>query len=211
MCREPIEFVKVGELELALSKSVYRPSHDTFLLATAVTEIARSTPRSICPPLIEIGTGTGYVALNALKYMPYYTILTDISPCAVVASWLSAKRNSLDWCIDVVQCESASCLRSSIAELVFFNPPYLPEEKVHDFYDLALCGGSNGIEVWQSFYDDALRVCRKPCFVVFVFSSLQNLESMFSHVLDTCSSIEILDCQYFFFESVCTAIARCDQ
>ena len=193
--------MSINGLEIALTRSVYTPSHDTTILVNIVYEILSKHRGSFPSILVEIGCGTGYVALAILSRLGYslYTILIDLSPCATLCTWINLKRYSADCYADVVQCDSASCLRSAVSEFIFFNPPYIPEEDIHDLSDLAVCGGLNGIEVWHLFYDNAIRICKRPCYILFVFSSLQKLEAIFKTVLNTCNSLEVYDCYYFFF------------
>lgn len=204
--------MSINEFEIALTRSVYTPSHDTAILVD-ITYETLSKHRELSPLiLVEIGSGTGYVSLAILSKLRHslYTILIDLSPCATLCTWINLKRYSVDCCADVVQCDSASCLRSSASRFISFNPPYIPEEDIRDLSDLAVCGGQNGTEVWRLFYDNAIRVCKRPCYILFVFSSLQKLETIFRTILNTCNSLEVHDCYYFFFESICGAVARCE-
>jgi len=204
--------MSINGFEIALTRSVYTPSHDTAILVDITYEMLSKHRELSSSTLVELGSGTGYVTLSILlKLRPYlYTILIDLSPCATLCTWINLKRYSVDCCTDVVQCDSASCLRSSASRFIFFNPPYIPEGNIHDLSDLAVCGGLNGTEVWRLFYDNAIRVCKRPCYILFVFSSLQKLETIFRIVLNTCNSLEVHDCYYFFFESICGAVVRCE-
>jgi len=212
MCREPIEFMHINGLKIALTSSVYVPSHDTAILINIVHDVLSKHKKLFQSILVEIGSGTGYVALTIFSKFKHslYMILIDISPCATLCTWINLKRYFVDCCADVVQCDSASCLRSAISRFISFNPPYIPEEDIRDLSDLAVCGGPDGTEVWRLFYADAVRICKRPCYILFVLSSLQNLEIVFKTVLNTCSSLDVYDCYYFFFESICGAVVRCE-
>jgi len=157
---------------------------------------------------LELGSGSGYVSAQlVLLGAVLYSIMVDIDADAVYSSWATAKENSIDQRVDVVQCDGASCIRSNAVDLVYFNPPYLP---VCDDMPGAIAwnGGGDGLEVWTKFFEESLRVCREICAIVFVLSSLQNVRKMLEH-LSRCRSVELLNCEAFFYEMLCGVFTQC--
>ncbi len=190
---------------------MYEPAEDSHILAKTVVDFFNKHKNEYKEVFIEIGCGSGYASIylfsNTILHL--YGILTDVSPCAVYASWNSAKRNGLDMYIDVIQCNSAQCLRGSFTSIVFFNPPYLPVEEFNHI-GISWSGGSEGIEVWEEFFNNAIRICLKNlCTIIFIFSSTQNIIKLLDKTLNICNDIEIYECSKFFYETICSAIVRC--
>lgn len=196
--------MKIGYVD-----GVYTPSHDTFtLLETVRYIIDRHVPSLDKVIALELGSGTGFVSAYLAKLGKIsYAIMIDVDPKAVYSSWATAKANDVGISVDVVQCDSATCIRSGAVDISYFNPPYLP---VCDDVPEAVAwnGGDDGLDVWRTFFLESLRVCRNNCWIVFVFSSLQNTEKMFSHI-SSCKYIEIHECKAFFYEIICGMVVKC--
>ncbi len=184
------------------------------MLAYEASFLAYKLCKDMPITFIEIGSGSGIVSLYLVKQMlkngcyNVFGILTDISPCAVLSSRDSAKSNNLDIYLDVVQCDSASCLRSEAARTVLFNPPYLPVNDYESWLGIAWSGGEKGINIWSKFFKDSIQVCLKGCYMVFVFSSLQDVSAIFTELGKVCIDIDITSCESFFYETICVAICR---
>lgn len=201
----------IGDLVILANEHVYEPAEDSYVLAKTVESYLEELCDTHRGVFVEVGSGSGYVSIYLLTHTNHrlYGVLTDISPCAVSASWSSVKRNSLDMHVDVVQCNSAQCFRSSFTSIVFFNPPYLPVEEFNDI-GISWSGGSDGTVVWREFFTDATRICIKNlCTITFILSSAQNLLKILDVALNTCNDIEIRECNVFFYETICSAVVRC--
>lgn len=124
---------------------VYRPSEDTRLLLAAIALEPGER-------LLEIGTGTGFVALHAARQGP--VVATDVNPEAVELARANARRNRLD--VRVVRTHLAAGVKGPF-EVVAFNPPYL-EGEAQDAPDRAWAGGRQGSEIAIEFLSDVSRV-----------------------------------------------------
>lgn len=193
---------------MKLSEGVYKPSHDTEILLQSVKHVIIDEKPEIIRIAAEIGSGSGYVTAYLLSEGRIsYAIMVDIDPHAVYSSWDTLKANNIDDKADVVQCDSLSCIRSNTVELVYFNPPYLPV--CDDIPDaVAWNGGRDGLEVWEKFFVESLRVCKNDCPIVYVFSTLQNLKKMFRYITP-CKRIELMTCESFFYEILCGVVVEC--
>ncbi|MEM1541776.1 MAG: methyltransferase [Ignisphaera sp.] len=204
---------RIDEVVLMVTERVYKPSHDSYILASTLYEVLNNNELRRNLVLLEIGSGTGYISIRLCMSIysnpTKYVIAIDIDPYAIYSSWLSTKINGMDMYIDVVQCDSASCIRSNSIDIVYFNPPYLP---VCDDIPEAIAwnGGKNGTEIWREFFNNSLRMCRDRCRIVFLFSSLQNLEEVLEHI-QICEYIELHQCQSFFYETLCSMVVECRQ
>ncbi|MCC6045738.1 MAG: methyltransferase [Ignisphaera sp.] len=199
----------INNIILVLNEEVYAPSDDTFIIATGVLQITDELAEKHLI-ITELGCGTGYVTILAVKkilskgFSNMYAILIDISPCAVESALKSVKANELNTYMDIIQCDGASCLRGGSAELILFNPPYLPVEDGGGWLEKSWSGGSEGLVVWDKFFGDALRICKGSCPVVFTISSLQNLAKILQRLQNSCKIIEIHECVNFFYEIICS-------
>lgn len=199
----------VEELNIGYIDGVYHPSHDTFILLEAVKYVINRYVSSLNKGIaLELGSGTGFVSTYLAKLGRIsYAIMIDIDSKAVYSSWATAKANNIDAWVDVIQCDAATCIRSKVVDISYFNPPYLPV--CDDLPDaVTWSGGEDGLGVWGSFFSESLRVCRSNCWIVFVFSSLQDLKKMFNQI-SSCKHIEILECKAFFYEVICGTVVKC--
>ncbi|MGW6486779.1 HemK2/MTQ2 family protein methyltransferase [Streptomyces sp. NPDC055056] len=98
---------------------VYRPQADTGLLA-GVLERESLGPAT---EVLEIGTGTGALALNAADRGARVTAV-DVSRRAVVSARLNALRHGLP--LRVLYGDFVACTRGRRFDVVLANPPYVP-------------------------------------------------------------------------------------
>jgi len=69
--------------------------------------------------------------------------------------------------------DRATCFRGESFDLVVFNPPYLPSERI---VDRAVDGGKGGLQVPFSFLEEALRVLKQEGAVVLLLSDEADLD-----------------------------------
>jgi release factor glutamine methyltransferase len=117
---------------------VYQPEADTMLLLEAA--IHEVHPGET---VLEIGTGSGYIALQVSSITRCYA--TDINPHAC--------RTARTQGVEVIRTDLASgiCHRFDV---ILFNPPYLPTsegERMDDWLEYALDGGEDGRDAIRRF------------------------------------------------------------
>ncbi|MFF3412976.1 HemK2/MTQ2 family protein methyltransferase [Streptomyces sp. NPDC002742] len=98
---------------------VYRPQADTRLLAD---ELGRES-LGVATQVLEIGTGTGALALSAAARGARVTAV-DVSRRAVVTARLNALRHRLP--VQVLHGDFAARTRGRRFDVVLANPPYVP-------------------------------------------------------------------------------------
>lgn len=138
-------------------QGVYLPSQDTATLARAL----RSYRGGLC---LEIGFGSGAV-LQSLVGRFETVVGTDLLS---VAQAVTSKGDA-----EVVLADRGTCFRAGTFDLVTFNPPYLPSEGIED---LAVDGGTGGLQVPVAFLEEALRVVKKEGVVVLLLSDEADLD-----------------------------------
>ncbi len=126
-------------IQVMEDERVYPPSEDTRLLLEAIDLQDASS-------FLEVGTGTGFVALHAA--VECEVIATDINPHAVALSRLNATSNHLS--LEIVRTDVVDGLRGPF-DVIAFNPPYLPDAKAEAWIDRAWSGGPDGNAVILQF------------------------------------------------------------
>lgn len=101
---------------------VYRPQSDTRLLADALSHEEPGPATEV----LEIGTGTGALALNAAGTGARVTAV-DVSWPAVIATRINALRRRLP--LRVLHGDFAARTRGRRFDLVLANPPYVPSPR----------------------------------------------------------------------------------
>ncbi len=133
------------DLSIAFHADAYRPSEDSYLLLEAVSVDAGDR-------FLEVGTGTGLVALHAAKITA--SVATDVNPAAVALARENATRNGLP--LAVVRTDLMAGLRGPF-DVVVFNPPYLEGRPLSPL-ERAWQGGEAGSAVAIRFLQDLPRV-----------------------------------------------------
>jgi len=143
---------------------VYQPAEDSFLLLRAARSEARSSDR-----VLEIGVGSGYIS-GELVSSCHRLVATDQNPHAAFMAHSKG--------IPVVLTDLAAGLCAPF-DLVLFNPPYLPtdpSDRIDDWLELALDGGSSGREVITRFLQEIPNVLAPGGRILLLISSLTGLD-----------------------------------
>jgi len=136
---------------------VYLPSEDTATLARVLRSYRGGR-------VLEIGFGSGAV-LRSL--VPRFELVVGRDVISV-AQAVAAKGDA-----DAVLADRATCFREAVFDVVAFNPPYLPSERIED---RAVDGGRGGLDVPLAFLEDALRVLKPEGRVVLLLSDEADLD-----------------------------------
>lgn len=96
--------------------NVSAPSLEAPLMVEAVRGLK---PRSV----LDVGTGTGYIAIGCAKAGASVVVATDINPHAVEVATANAKRCNVD--VQVFQSDLLDNVSGSF-DVVVFNPPLVP-------------------------------------------------------------------------------------
>ena len=145
-------------LEVRPGVFIPRPETET-LVGAALRELGDAD----APVIVDVGTGTGAIALSIKDELPNANVFaTDISPEAVELARANAAHLGLD--ITVFEGDLLDPLPSDLrgwVDLVVSDPPYLTPEEYEDLPvevradpKLALVGG---VEVIERLADEALR------------------------------------------------------
>ena len=177
-------------------KDVYKPSHDTFLLAHAVGHEVKPGDR-----FLEVGCGAGLVSMVAAKRGAAVTA-TDLNPEAVRLAQENARENGLG--VDVRKADLLADLPGPF-DVVAFNPPYLPtapHEVLPGPLNLAFDGGRDGNETVLRFAAQVGVLRPLPRAILVVHSSLADPRALQDALGALGYSVEVVAEEAHFFERI---------
>jgi len=145
---------------------------------------------------LDIGTGSGAIAVTLALETKSHVVATDISPAALHVARQNALR--LNAQVDFLECDLGAALRSHSFDLVVSNPPYIaetdratlqPEVRDHE-PALALFAGVDGLEIYRRLIPEAARLLKPGGRLILElgYNSLDPVRNM----LDRWSEIEVI-------------------
>jgi len=139
-------------LEFAVSPDVLIPRPDT---ETLVLELVTQARRLPAPRILDIGTGSGCIAIAAAVQVPAATVVAcDLSPAALGLARQNAERHGVTSRVEFREGALLSPVASGEQfDFLASNPPYIPtpqletlDREVRDYEPrLALDGGPDGL------------------------------------------------------------------
>ena len=206
------------------SDRIYEPAEDSFLLLDTIsspTESAFLTQRFAhnpeVPTVFEVGTGSGvvlaFMTAHALEILGRTDILTvgiDINPFACTATrqtvMQACRETTHAMYLGCLNADLNTCLRHGIADIIVFNPPYVPTEElprlptVQDstlsaeidgleedsrLLSLSYSGGKDGMEVIDRLLNELPLILNEERGVAYILLCKQNKpESVVKRIQD---------------------------
>ena len=159
------------EMDLIVSPAVLIPRPETEHLVETVLELAREfSSRYASPRIVDVGTGSGCIALALAKELPHAEIhAVDISPAALEIARANAVRHGLRERVHFQESDLLDAFsHEAHFDFVVSNPPYVSEghkeslqSEVRDFEPhAALFAGPTGLDVIQRLIPQALRALK---------------------------------------------------
>ncbi len=145
-----------------LDPEVYQPAEDSGLLAQAAIN-------SLDEPglVLEVGTGSGWVAEQVAEKTGARVIGSDLNP--------HAAEQARERGVEAVHADLVAPFGDGVFDAVLFNPPYLPtdpENEWDDWMEHALSGGEDGRRLIVPFINNVDRVLAPGGEVYLLVSSL---------------------------------------
>ena len=178
-------------MDLIVSPAVLIPRPETEHIVETAMELAKSklVERRASPPacpersrrvrIVDVGTGSGAIALALAKELPTAEIhATDISPEALEVARANAARHELTARIEFHQADLLDGFPPASFDIVVSNPPYVGESE-EDSVQLevrkfeprnAAFAGPTGLEVIERLIPQAQTVLRPGGWLVFEIS-----------------------------------------
>lgn len=168
------------DLVLGVAPGVFVPRPETEVLVERALEVL---PEEEAPAVVDVGTGTGAVALSIKRRRPDAVVIaTDVSEDAIRVARANASRHALD--LDALRGDLLGPVPEALrglVDLVVSNPPYVTEEEYQDLppevraepYE-ALVGGT---DVHRRLAQDAPRWLRPGGWLVMEIGQEQGDEA----------------------------------
>lgn len=161
--REPLQYILGSQyfmnIKLKTDRRALIPRSETEILAQqAITLIRKDYPRFSPFYLLDIGTGTGAIALSiAHSCTNVYATAVDISADALDLAKENAKLNQLEDRVEFLQSDLFSALEGKKFHGIVSNPPYIPTHTIDSLmpevaqYEphIALDGGEFGFDFYE--------------------------------------------------------------
>lgn len=175
---------------------VYEPAEDTFLFAENLDLNRRDE-------VLEIGTGTGLIAICASKNSRK-VIATDINPAAINCALKNVITNHA-YNVELREGNLFEPVEDEKFDVVLFNTPYLPtaeEEKLEGNINPAFDGGLDGRNTIDAFIAGVKDVLKKEGRIQMVQSSLADNDKTLQRLRDLGFEAEITATEKCFFEKI---------
>jgi release factor glutamine methyltransferase len=176
---------------------VYQPAEDSGLLAQAAVEYP------VSGTVLEVGTGSGWVAQQVDENTDTYVLGSDINPHAC--------RQARERGVEAVRGNLLAPFRDGAFDAVLFNPPYLPtdpDNEWDDWMEHALSGGESGRELIDPFLDAVGRVLAPDGVVLLLVSSLTGYEAVVDRAESNGFSVETVVQESYPFETLTVLALR---
>jgi release factor glutamine methyltransferase len=187
--------IKYHGMEFNRCSNVYEPAEDTFMLADNLKVKKFDS-------VLEIGTGTGMIAILASKIADK-VVAVDINKYAVECTKMNAEINNT--IIDVRLGDLFDPVKDEKFNLILFNTPYLPikeDDIVDDELEAAWNGGKDGRTVINRFIKNLSPHLESKGMVQLVQSSLSDIEQTKVMLMKLGFEVSITASERFFFEEV---------
>lgn len=178
---EPIQYI-TGEAEFyglpfRVTPDVLIPRPETEHAVEKVLELAAQfqSPRIPQPRILDVGTGSGAIAVALASKLPQAAITaSDLSPAALEVARENAARNAVAERIRFVEGDLLGPVAGETFEIVVSNPPYVAETdrdslsvEVREFEPAqALFAGADGLAIYRRLIPQAFATLTRGGFLV---------------------------------------------
>jgi release factor glutamine methyltransferase len=166
----PVQYITGNQefmgLDFHVTPDVLIPRPDTEILVEEAIQEASLMDKPLI--IVEIGTGSGAIALSLAHYIKDAQVHTiDISPKAIEIARKNAKNLSLEEKVIFHQGDLLSPIKGILdgkVDILVSNPPYIPSKDILSlqrevqFHEpsLALDGGIEGLDFYKRIIDEVL-------------------------------------------------------
>jgi release factor glutamine methyltransferase len=155
--REPLQYIRGSQefygLDFEVTPDVLIPRPETEMLVERAINYLNGISK---PRFMDIGTGTGCIAISILKHVPEARALAvDISPAAISVASRNAEQNDVADQLILIESDLYSNVPAEGFHLIVSNPPYVPEPDIEGLQPevrdhephLALTDGRDGLSI----------------------------------------------------------------
>lgn len=167
--REPVAYIlgsrEFWGLDFQVTPDVLVPRWETEVLMEQFLQWIRATPFSAPLQILDIGTGSGNIAVVAAKELPNAQVTAvDISPPALEIAQINSWVHGVADRIRFVQGDLFACDLNGPFHAILSNPPYIEGAEMDSLMPdvknfepkRALDGGGQGLELYKRILPEAL-------------------------------------------------------
>ncbi len=167
--REPLQYItgtaEFYGLPLMVNSSVLIPRPETERLVDVALDVLTSTED---PEILDIGTGSGCVALAIAKEKPTSTVTgIDISKDVVCLAKKNANKLEIAN-VQFIQMDILKDVRMEKVDLIVSNPPYIPADEIKNVMEnvrnfepeIALTDDADGLTFYHRLAKIGSRLCK---------------------------------------------------
>lgn len=170
-------------LEFSVNQNVLIPRPDTEMIVTETLELIKNEGLK---SVIEIGTGSGAIAISIAKNSPDTIVTaTDISDRALNVTKKNSKDNQVS--VKLIKGNLLQPVKNLPADIIVANLPYLEADykdeldsdntKALQFEpELALYSGEDGLDAYRQFFSEAGQLKTKPKYILIEHDPKQTKE-----------------------------------
>ena len=172
--REPVAHIlerkEFWSLDFKITPDVLIPRPETETLVETLLSLNSKNPDELPLRLLEIGTGSGAIAVVAAKEISNCRVTaTDYFLEALAVARLNAKKHGVSDKINFLQSDIFSELPIALYDCIVSNPPYIQTSRLNDLMpDVldfeprgALDGGYDGLDFYKRIIPEALNYLKK--------------------------------------------------
>jgi len=170
--------------DFRVTSDVLIPRPETEHLVEA--SISRIQPRDL---VVDVGTGSGAIAITLALETAAHVFATDISTAALHIAQSNARELSAH--VGLLACDLLNAFRGASVNVLVSNPPYVPktdqpslQREVRDYEPhVALFAGPSGLDLYERLIADAARVLRPHGWLLLElgYNSLGPVRAMLEH------------------------------
>jgi release factor glutamine methyltransferase len=175
---EPLQYITGHQefygLDFMVTPAVLIPRPETEFLVERVVSIANDFPKGVSPRIVDIGTGSGCIAITLAVHLSRARVIaTDISGAALEVARANAQRHRVGDRIQFIEGDALEPLArlglEGKVDVLASNPPYVEEatselvqREVREWEPHeALFAGADGLDFYRRLLPDAPQ-CLKP-------------------------------------------------
>lgn len=164
---EPVQYI-VGNVdfygyELNVNKNVLIPRRETEEL---VEEVIKRSKNFDSPVIIDVGTGSGAIAIALSKELNCHVYASDISNDALSVAKENAEKTNSNITLYQGNMLEPYIKNDIKVDIIVSNPPYIKEnEEIEDVVrnnepSIALYAKNNGLEYYESIFKNASKILK---------------------------------------------------
>jgi len=177
-------------------ESVYYPSEDSYFLAENVFP----KQKSIC---IDVGCGSGIQTLNLLYEKAHEVTAIDLNPIALEATKKNCEKAGFGKKVKLLQSDLFENYKGKKADLIVFNPPYVPSESGEGKKYLDLDGGKKGRETIDRFLEQFPMHLKGNGEAIFLQTNINGLAQTKKMLAKKGFEFSVIARRKDFFEELC--------